>query len=511
MKKKVFFYNALVMAAGALLLRVTNIGYRVYIADKIGAAGMGLYQLILSVFMLAITISTSGISLSVTRLVAESLGCGDPGRAKNAVRKCILWGLMFSITAAAALYLLSDWIAAELFNDMRTSLPLKLLAPGLPFMAVSSCLKGYFIARRSAFQSVSGDLLEQSVTIGIVVGLFTIFAPEGMENACCAIMLGSTLGEIISCLYNYILYRLSARKCFAGCTGAGKGVFRKIVHIALPSMAGYTARNILSTIENILIPRGLKKNGASVETSLSQYGMIHGMVMPILFFPSAFLSAFSSLLIPEVAEAHAAGKKQGIIRVTRRSMQLTLLFSFFVTSVFWGFSRELGMAIYKNEQAGAILQILCPLVPLMYLDSIVDSILKGLDQQVSSLKYNFSDSAIRVMLIYFLVPVYGVKGYICVLFFSTIFNATLSIHRLIQVSEVRIQVADWIVKPALSAALSVCLILLFSKAAPWISALPDWQVAAVQIGLAGFLYYIFLRVSGSFTKEDVKWAKGIFH
>ena len=144
----------------------------------------------------------------------------------------------------------------------------------------------------------------------------------------------------------------------------------------------------------------------------------------------------------------------------------------------------------------------------MYLDSIVDSILKGLDQQVSSLKYNFSDSCIRVALVYFLVPQFGVKGYLCVLFFSTIFNATLSIHRLIVVSRVEIRVLDWIVKPLVSAALAVSLVILLENLIPGIFAFGTWGTAAAHAGVSLILYCSFLWMTGAFNQTRSAMACG---
>lgn len=507
MKKKIFLKNAVILTVAMLLLRTTNIGYRVYLSDKIGAAGMGLFQLIFSVFILAITISVSGISLAVTRLVAEAAAENRSGCVRSIMRKCMVFSVVLSLVALAGLFCSADFIAANLLNDSRAAMPLKILAPGLPFMAVCACLKGYFLAVRDMMKPASAEVLEQFSTIGIVAALFVYLSPKGLENACCAIMVGSTVGEVLSFGYTYLLYKISLHKQRFGNEKSEK-VFRKVIHIGLPVMFSSTLRSILSTIENILIPIGFKKNGASAENSLSQYGMIQGMVMPILYFPSAFLAAFSSLMIPEMAEANAAGKNITIVRQTSRAIQLTLLFSIYIAAIFIAFSKDLGLAFYKNEQAGTILRVLAPLVPLMYLDSTVDSILKGLDQQLSSLKYNFADSVLRVILIFFIIPIAGTKGYICVLFFSTIFNASLSIHRLIQVSKVKVEIGDWVLKPVICSALAALMILILCRL-PVLAALPPWECAVIQVLLSGTLYYWFLRACGSFTKQDVIWFKNI--
>lgn len=510
MKKRAFFLNAVLLTASALLLRTMNISYRIYLSSKIGAEGMGLYQLATSVFVLAITLSTSGVSLAVTRLVSEAIANNSPQTVRSGVRKCLFFSLGISLAAMAAMIVGSGWIGRSLLGDERVILPLRLLAPGLPFMALCACLKGYFLAVRGVVKSACAEILEQLVTIGVTVMLFTFLMPGGIEGGCCAIMAGSTVGEVASFACVYLLYLLHIRK-LRGKRRAQKshGILHKITHIALPITFSSTLRSGLGALENILIPVGFRKYGASAKASMSEYGTIQGMVMPVLYFPSSFLIAFSSLLIPEMSEANALGKSRFINRATGRSLQLTLLFSIFVTAVFLAFSHSLGLLFYQSEQAGVLLRIFAPLVPLFYLDSVVDGILKGLDQQLHSMKYNFSDSAIRVALIFFLIPLTGSRGYICVLFFSTIFNATLSIHRLIKVAQVEIRFLDWVLKPALCGALSVLTVTLLSKLPP-VHTLPNALVCGLQILVSGMFYYGLLRVSGSFRKTDLQWVRSIF-
>lgn len=510
MKKRVFFLNAVLLTASALLLRTMNISYRIYLTSKIGAEGMGLYQLVFSVFVLAITLSTSGISLAVTRLVSEAIADHQPQMIRSGVRKCLLFSTCLSLSAMVAMYFSASWVGHSLLGDERVISSLKILAFGLPFMALCSCLKGYFLAVRGIVKSAVGEVLEQVVTIGVTVVIFSFFSPSGLEHGCRAIMIGSTVGEAISFLYIYIMYWIHVKQIHKGeHTKKSTGILHKICHIALPITFSSTLRSGLSALENILIPVGFQKYGASSQNSLSEYGMIHGMVMPILYFPSSFLIAFSSLLIPEMSEANACGHKRFINRATSRSFQLTLLFSIFVTSVFLAFSHELGMAFYQKEQAGTLLRLLAPLVPLFYLDSVVDGILKGLDQQLHSLKYNFADSAIRVVLIFFLIPYTGNKGYLCVLFFSTIFNTTLSIHRLMKVAEVQIKFIDWILKPVLCGGISTLTVTFLAKILP-VSGIADWLLCTVEILTAGIFYYALLRISGSFRTCDREWARSIF-
>ena len=114
-----------------------------------------------------------------------------------------------------------------------------------------------------------------------------------------------------------------------------------------------------------------------------------------------------------------------------------------------------GQAFYKSDSAGQYLRILAPLVPLTYLDVVVDNLLKGLDEQFNSMKYNFTDSLIRVILVLCFLRFFGMESYVCILFFSTIFNASLSLHRLMKVSHLHISVVQHILLPMICAVLAV--------------------------------------------------------
>jgi len=169
------------------------------------------------------------------------------------------------------------------------------------------------------------------------------------------------------------------------------------------------------------------------------------------------------LLIPEMAEANACGKRAVIQKAAARSFRFTLIFSFLITSVLIVFADDLGMAFYKSAEVGNILRIMAPIIPLMYLDSVVDGMLKGLDQQLYSLRYNLSDSVMRVILIAALLPVFGIKAYIVVLFLSEIYNASLSINRLLKVTSLEVDIVGWILTPAVSAALLYYVLILIRR------------------------------------------------
>ena len=197
MTKQKFLVQGLLLTAFSLFLRVTNIGYRAYLSSKIGAEGMGLYQLIFSVFMLAVTLSTSGISLAVTRMVTAAIAANRRETIRSVVTKCFLFCLTVSCTIAAHLLIFSDFAAAKILGNVGAASSLRILAFGLPFMSQCTCMKGYFLAVDESLSTSVSDAVEQVLTIFSAVVLFWYFAPQSIEAACFAAMIASTFGEAV--------------------------------------------------------------------------------------------------------------------------------------------------------------------------------------------------------------------------------------------------------------------------------------------------------------------------
>lgn len=510
MRKKAFLINAVLLTSAALLSRIIGISFRVYMSNKIGAEGIGLYQLICTIFLFASTFVTSGISLSVTRLVTDALARKEYQKAKKTVRRALALGLFFSLIMGGALFFSADFIGSQVLKDSRTILSLKILAPSLPFMAVSACFRGYFFAVRRVIKTASEQLLEQIAEILIFALFVNQLAPMGLEYACCAIVLGTTGAEIFSCLYSFLLYWGEMLKLRGKADNSrGRGGIKKLLSICLPVTASSCLRSGLSMTENILIPPGLKKNGATYESSLAGYGMITGMVMPVITFPSAFLSSFSMLLIPELSEANAANHKRNIHYIAGRVFQITFLFSIFVCGFFIFFSKDLGLLIYNDPAPGVYISVLAPVIPLMYLDSVVDGMLKGLNEQLSYLSYNMIDSVMRVGLILALLPVLGLNGLIVVIFASEILNSTLSIARLMKVTHLKMKFSSWILKPVLSVVFPG--LLLMGASAIVAKLLPDVLFRVLfEFLVTGGIYLFLLFAMKSLTREDVRWLKSIF-
>ena len=305
-------------------------------------------------------------------------------------------------------------------------------------IAISSCISGYFTAVRRVYKSVLANFLEYVAKIIITVFLLKKYIPSGsIENICFALILGDVLSEVCSFTYNIFVFMFDLNHKVDNniIKPSYNNFLHRIFRILLPVAFTSYIRSGLSTIKQLIIPSSLEKNGINCETALAEYGTITGMAMPIVLFPATFLTAVSGLLIPEFSRYYV---KKDYIKIKKYSDKLivgSFLFALLLTILFIIFGNKLGELIYHDVTIGIYIKMFAPLIPFMYVDIVVDSILKGLDAQVNVLFINIIDLLVSISFIFFFVPIFGIKGFIASIFASEILNFGLSLKKLLDLEK----------------------------------------------------------------------------
>lgn len=501
MKKVLFIKNAFVLTATSLLLRLLGVIVKIQLAATIGSEGMGLYQLVFSVYILAATFATSGICTAVTRLVSDELCFGTKKSVRHIMFRSFLLTAIIAALSVIVLFFGADGIANLAIDDLRATSSIKVLSLSLIFMGFSSCMRGYFIACRKTFPPASSQILEQVVRIVIIMFLVKHFASFGIEYACAGVFLGDLIAEIFSFLLLFVFYRLNNKglSYLVGRKTPPYSVTKQILRISSPISLGKYANSFLRTVENSLVPRQLVASGMKNSQALSILGSIKGMALPILFFPSCLLSSLSTLLIPEISEATAKNQKNIIKLTVEKTISLTALFGIIFGAVFFICGEDIGKIIYKDQEVGFLIKILAPVVPLMYLDSIADGLLKGLDQQIITFRNSILDSSSRIILILLILPTYKMAGFIAIMYFSNILTCFLNVFRLIKVSGAKIQYYKKIILPVFCS-LAVVFFIKYIFAATLSGVL--WVVFGILFSL--LLYVLLLFLFGSITKKELQ-------
>ena len=502
------FWNALLLTGASLLMRTVGVAFQVAISNRAGAEAMGLFSLMSGVYGFALTLATSGIHLGVTRVVTETVSRGEPERVRAVVRKAALYALCCGLLAALLLAAGARGIGVHWLKDARTVTSLRLFALTLPLISLSSVFGGYFVAMRRSYKNAAVQVLEQGAKIFFTMYLLALLSRGGVEAILCALVLGGAAAEVLSFLLEWLLLELDKRRHLPqACRGSG-GEGRQLVRITLPMALTAYIRSGLVTLQHILIPQGLRSSGSSHAAALAAYGSIHSMALPIVLYPAALISSFSGLLVPTMAECRVQNSKRRIRYMISRVWSLSMFFSIGVAGILICFSGEFGNLLYPGTEAGHYIRVLAPLIPIMYIDTATDAILKGIGEQVYSMNVNIADALISVVMVWLLIPRFGIAGYLVTIYFSECFNTVLSVTRLLCVTETPTRLIRWVYKPLLCIVGATCGARLLLRLFP----LPVGGAAALALHCAGtlLLYLLLLIVTRCVDREDFAWFGTLF-
>lgn len=433
MQRKRMIYNTALLTCSSLLMSCIGMAFQVWLVGRIGSAGIGLYQLVASVTNLGATFAISGIRFATTRLVSEEIGADNSSGIRSAMRRCISYGLVFGVAAFTILWSLAEPLGFLWIGDARTVMSLRISAFSMPCISICSTISGYFTACGRVWKPTLVHFIEQLLGI-VLVAFFLKLAPSAdIEQSCAAVTLGRLLADVIALFLMFLAY-ITDRRMHYGQDSSNNLLTSRMLKIALPLAVSAYARSSLTTLQHLLVPRGLKSAGYSADGALSGYGVIQGMVLPIIFFPSCIMSAVAELIVPELTEAQVQQDSRQIRRTTRELFKLSMLFSVTVAAFLFIFADKLGLAVYKSHEAGRYIRILAPLIPIMYTDMSIDGCLKGLGQHVWSMGINILDALLGLLLVWWLLPIYALNAYIAIIYFTELVNFALSLRRLNRIS-----------------------------------------------------------------------------
>ncbi len=508
-RAKRFLINAVLLTVTSVLMQSVSMAFNIYVSNEVGAQTIGLYTLIMSVYGLFLTFATSGVHLASVRLVSEAIGRGSDNEASAVMRRTVCYAIIFGFAGLGLLLCLSEYIGRVWLADERTIRCLRILAFSLPCVSITSALSGYFSAVRRVAKTASAQIVGEVATIiGIPIALHFLL-PLGVEYACIALVLGTVCAELISLLYMAILF-WHDRHVHA--THTGKiipNITKSMLSITLPVAFTAYAKSGLSTVKNLLVPVGLKKSGNSSTAALASYGMLHGMALPLVMLPQVMIASFSGLLIPEITNSRVLEHFNNVRYIIGRVLHFVIIYSVCVCGIFLFMANDIGNIIYSDSAVSEYIILLAPLVPFLYVDSIVDAALNGLNKQVRSMQINLVDATVSIILVWLVLPRTGIYGYIGILYITKLLNSVLSIVSMVKTSHLRIDFMKFIIKPIGGIVLSIAVVQVLSHVTGSLCAKNIFELTVKLISVV-FIYIFLIRRFNVIDREDVLWLKGFF-
>lgn len=423
--KNVFITGTLLLTIAGVLTRIIGFFYRIFLSRTIGAEGLGIYQLISPVTALGFAITAAGIQTSISKYVSTEIGRKNPLGAKLYLFIGLIISLLLSALTSLLIYHQADFLSRAWLGDDRCIPLLKVLAFTFVPSCIHACINGYYYGlKKTAIPSLC-QFVEQIARVGSVYLMYQIRLSQGKPMTLTITIWGLVLGEVASTLVSISTF------------GSFKGIGKQMQHfrtytknlffMAVPLTANRVVLNLFGTFENIMIPNRLKLFGYTNSEALSVYGILTGMSMAIIMFPSVVTNSISVLLLPTISEAQSAGDDRLIRRTIKKTIESCLFLGFICTAGFILTGKFLGNFLFGNALAGTFIVTLGWICPFLYLSSTLSSILHGLGYPGITFCLNLIACAIRIVFVLFAVPIWGIKSYLSGILVSQIVIALLAI------------------------------------------------------------------------------------
>ena len=498
--------GTLLLTATGLFSQVVGFVYRMLLSRLIGAETMGLYQLVMPVYSVLMSVTAVGLTVAVSTLSARYHALRDDGTVKNVLRRALSGFFLLAAPLGIAVAALSDPISVWLLGDARTRLGVVLLVPCVLLTGVENLHKHCFYGIGRVRPPAAVETAEQLIRAAAVLGLLAALLPRSAEETVGVIVLGMVLCEVFSASALTLLLRRYWRRSPPGPAREEVGR-RRLFAIAAPVGATSLLGTVLSCANSVLIPAKLVEGGMALSDAMSEFGVLCGMTLPLLALPTGFIGALCLVMVPDLSRRTAQGDRRAAGGFMDRVMSATSLLTAPAMALLTVVGPTIGRAMFRDERVGELILPLAAGTLLGCWQSVLSGALNGLGLQGRGARNAILSDAVQLAFTFFAVPRWGLAGFAAGFAASGIVGAGLNLASVLRVTALRPQVFRWFVRPVLAAVfMGLWCNLLFrmmldAGCAQWGTAL-----ACTLLGLA--LYGAALLAQGlSVTLVFKRWKK----
>ena len=450
-------FGAVVLTATQIFSQVAGFAFRVALSRMIGAEGMGLYQLILPVYSVILSVTAYGLTVAVSKLSASYSAVNGHPAIRRTVRLA-LWMFFALLAVAAAIAApLSDWVSVALLGDARARMGLLLLLPCIFFTGVENIYKNFFYGIREVRPPAVTEIVEQLLRVTFVLGLLYLLKPSYLELTVGVIILGMVLCEVVSAAMLFLFYRRHIRgKNDAGLDAPGPGygqLMGEMSSVAVPAGAAMLAANLLGSINTVIIPGRLIASGMGQAESLAAYGVAFGMTLPLTSLPSVFVIPLSLTLMPRVARCAATGDCAGLQAQVRRTLRLAAATVIPACLLLMPLGPHITAALFAGHQAGRYIEILAVTQIFSCFQYLMNSLLNGMGGQRRAAANLLMSDAVQLLITWYAVavPELRLTGFVAAYFITTVMCAALNLKDAAHIAGIKLSAGKWLARPLLAA------------------------------------------------------------
>lgn len=320
-KSQTYVFGAVILMLSNVLVKVIGAVFKIPLTNTIGVDGMAYFNAAYSIYVSLYMISTAGLPVAISRMVAASNSRGNLKEVNRIFTIALRLFVVIGLAGTVVMIAFSRSFAT--FSKLTDSyLAMIAIAPTLFFICLSSAARGYFQGLQNMVPTAVSNILEAVGKLGI--GLlsawyFYIVKHYELPLVAAFVISGVTIGVIGATVYIYIVkarYHASSeyKQRLAASTDmpvrTWQSLLRELIVTAIPIVLASSIMGLTNTIDTFIMARRLVEAGITEAAAASFYGTYSSMVVPLFNMIPPLIYPFAIGIIPALSAAIAAGKKE---------------------------------------------------------------------------------------------------------------------------------------------------------------------------------------------------------
>lgn len=381
---------------GGLLTKILGMFIKIILTRTISLEGIGMYSLILPTFNLFITLSSLGLPIAISKLVSE-----HKINNKKIILPTIPVIIIFNLLLIFLIFLIAPILSNNFLNNKELYYPIIAIGLTLPFIGISSIIKGYFFGIEKMFPTILSNIVEQLIRLILTLTLISKLMNYSLIVAITGVVLINILSEGISILV-LMIFIPNNKDINTDDFKIDKLLFKDLLHISIPATGSRLIGSLSYFLEPIILTFTLTKVGYSKEFITLNYGIINGYVYPLLLLPSFFTMAISNALLPVISNSYSHRNYNYTKYKIKQAIFISLLIGIPCTILFITIPEFFLNLIYNTIKGTNYIKIIAPFFLLHYIQTPLTSCMQAMGFAKEAMFGTLTGAIIRTILLFIL-------------------------------------------------------------------------------------------------------------
>lgn len=516
--KQSFLKGAVILTLAGIISRFIGAVFRIGLAALIGDEGIGLYQMAYPIYSALLIISTAGVPIAVSKLVAENLAVKNYYGAVRVFKVAVTVLAVTGFIISVSLFLGAELIVPYITNDSRALVPILFISPAIFFVAIMSAFRGFFQGQQTMLPTAISQIIEQITRVSVAVYLALILLPRGLEYSAGGATFAAAAGAVAGLAFLMVyflkkspdLLQRSQSQRVKESLGFSR-VLYSIAAISIPITVGNLVMPLISILDLSIVPQRLEAAGFLDTRATALYGQLTGMAGSLIQIPTIITIALAASLVPSISEALALKNQNIIRRNTNLVIRLTLILGLPAAVGLFILAEPIMVMLFNNAEAALPLRVKAFSVIFITLYQTTTAILQGMGKTILPVKHMLLGAFIKVILTWTLTaqPSINIQGAAFATVVGFAISSLLNIYNVWKLTRLRLNISQAIFMPMASVVGMGAIVyfgyiymnqLFTAFVSPSLSNAAA-AVASVAVGMVS--YGIFLFITGSITREDL--------